>query len=246
MPWLLVLLLLCARLVSPQSGGLPAKEVLTYNIEWRLVTAGKATLDLRASSVHSQPGWEANMHLESIGLVSKLYKVDISSASSFTQGFCAASSLTLGHEGTRWRETAVTFDSEARKATYLERDLARSAVIASQDVAIPQCVRDVFGGFYYLRTLELEPGQSTEVPLSDGKKSVMAKVEAQQREDVKVPAGSYKTIRYELYLFNNVLYRRPARLYVWLTDDRRKLPVQMRIRMPITIGTVTLQLARLE
>jgi hypothetical protein len=43
-----------------------------------------------------------------------------------------------------------------------------------------------------------------------------------------------------------VLYRRPAHLYVWLTDDRRKLPVQIRVRMPITIGTITLQLEKHE
>ena len=111
---------------------------------------------------------------------------------------------------------------------------------------MPACVHDVLGGLFYLRTLELEPGQSVEIPVSDGKRSVMAKVEAQQREELKVPDGTYKTIRWELYLFNNVLYRRPARLYVWLSDDRRKLPVQIRVRMPITIGTVTLQLARHE
>ena len=111
---------------------------------------------------------------------------------------------------------------------------------------MPPCVHDVLGGLFYMRTLELEPGQSLEIPVSDGKKSVMAKVEAQQREDLKVPDGPYKTIRYELYLFNNVLYRRPAHLHIWLSDDRRKLPVQIQVRMPITIGTVTLQLARHE
>ena len=111
---------------------------------------------------------------------------------------------------------------------------------------MPPCVHDVLGGLFYLRTLELEPGQSVEIPVSDGKRSVMAKVEAQQREELKVPDGTYKTIRWELYLFNNVLYRRPAHLYIWLSDDRRRLPVQIRVRMPITIGTVTLQLARHE
>ena len=102
------------------------------------------------------------------------------------------------------------------------------------------------GGVYFLRTLNLEPGQSTEIPVSDGKKSVLAKVEAQQREDVRTPSGSYKTIRYEIYLFNNVLYRRSAHLFVWLTDDRRRLPVQIRVRMQFTIGTITLQLTGVE
>ncbi len=41
-----------------------------------------------------------------------------------------------------------------------------------------------------------------------------------------------------------MLYRRPAHLNVWLTDDARKLPVQIRVRMPITVGTITLQLVK--
>ena len=245
-PWLLVLVPLCARLVSPQSPGLASKEILHYNIEWRLVTAGKVFLDWRAAAPEGQPGWQANAHIESTGLVSKLYKVDINSVSKLNQGFCAGSSLTNGREGNRWRETTVTFDSESRKSIYRERDLARNTIIAFQEAAMPACVHDVLGGLFYLRTLDLEPGQSIEIPVSDGKKSVMAKVEAQQREEVKVPDGTYRTIRCELYLFNNVLFRRPAHLYIWLRDDRRRLPVQIRVRMPITIGTVTLQLEQHE
>jgi hypothetical protein len=94
--------------------------------------------------------------------------------------------------------------------------------------------------------LNLEPGQSTEVPVSDGKKSVMAKVEAQQREDVKASEGTFKTIRYEIHLFNDVLYRRSAHLYVWLTDDRRRLPVRVQVRMQFAIGTITLLLQKVE
>jgi hypothetical protein len=119
-------------------------------------------------------------------------------------------------------------------------------VLNSQEIDIPECVHDVVGGMYFLRTLNLEPGQSAEVPVSDGKKSVMAKVEAQQREDVKTPAGTFKTVRYEIYLFDNVLYRRSAHLNIWLTDDRRRLPVQIRVRMQFTIGTITLQLSNPE
>lgn len=245
MRWLL-LLPACAPLAFPQAGSLPTKETLDYAIEWRLVTAGKATLQWTASSQRDREDPEISLRVESVGLVSKLFKVEDDYVVKLNQALCTESSLLNSHESNRRRETRVTFDPETRKGTYQERDMVKNAVVASQEIDIPDCVHDVIGGLYYLRTLNLEPGQSTEIPTSDGKKSAMVRVEAQQREEIKVPDGTYKTIRYELFLFNNVLYRRPAHLYVWLSDDRRKLPVQIRVRLQITIGTITLQLQKHE
>jgi uncharacterized protein DUF3108 len=229
-----------------QNASLPAKETLTYNIEWRLISAGKAQVQWASVPQRDRPGWQVNLHLESVGLVSKLFKVEDDYTANLNQALCVQSALLNSHEGNRHRETKVVFDSETRKASYLERDLVKNSVLASQDSTIPECVHDVIGGIYFLRTLNLEPGQSAEVPVSDGKKTVMARVEAQQREDITVPEAAYKTIRYEIFLFNNVLYRRSAHLYVWLTDDRRKLPVQVRVRLQFTIGTITLQLEKHE
>ena len=134
----------------------------------------------------------------------------------------------------------------ARKASYVERDRARNTVLATHDIDTPPCVHDVIGGIYFLRTMNLEPGQSAQIPVSDGKRSVLAKVEAQQREDVKTPQGTFKTIRHEIFVFNDVLYRRPAHLYIWLTDDRRKLPVRVQVRLQFAIGTITLSLEKVE
>ena len=147
------------------------------------------------------------------------------------------------HEGNRLRETKVTFDSETKKASYLN-------ATRQEQCDRPRAGNRHPGVMTAWRPvpihLALEPGQSTQIPVSDGKKSVMVKVEAQAREDVKTPEGSFKTIRYEVYLFNGVLYRRPAHLTLWVSDDRRKLPVQIRVRMTFTIGTILLQLEKHE
>ena len=241
-----IVLLLAAHGAFPQSSGLPSSENLTYRVEWRLITAGRAQLEWNTSARQSQPEYQAKLRLESVGLVSKLFKVENDYSATLNQNLCAVSAQGTSHEGSRARDTRIAFDYSARKANYLEKDLNRNSVVASQETEIPSCVHDVIGGLYYLRTLNLEPGQSTLAPVSDGKKSVMARIEAQQREDIKVPDGSYKTIRYELFLFDNVLYRRSAHLYVWLSDDRRKLPVQIRVKMQITTGTITLELEKHE
>jgi hypothetical protein len=232
--------------VAAAPGTLPAREVLRYNVEWRLVTAGKARLEWSATPHHSAAGWQADLHLESAGLVSKLFKVNNDYISNLQSDLCASGSYLKAEEGNRHKETRVTFNSEARKAEYLEKDLDKNTVVNAHEIDIPACVHDVLGGLYLLRTLSLQPGQTTQLSVSDGKKSVMARVEAQQREEVRTPAGLFKTIRYEAFLFNDVLYRRYGHLYFWLTDDARKLPVQIRVRLQLAIGTITLQLEKEE
>jgi len=247
----LLVLLVSAPLALPQGGGLPAKESFSYNIEWRLFNAGKAKVDVTSSTepkpTEPKTEYQIKLHLESTGFVSKLFKVNDDYTGLMNAALCAESVQMTTHEGSRHRETRITFDAEAKKASYLERDrLKNNAVVLSQEIEVLPCAHDVVGGLFFLRTMNLEPGQSAQVPVSDGKKSVMAKVEAQAREDVKTPAGTFKTMRYEVYLFNNVLYKRSAHLNVWLSDDRRRIPVQIRVRMTFTIGTINLQLEKHE
>jgi hypothetical protein len=217
----------------------PPAETLAYSIEWRLIHAGNARLTWAPDA----GGYQSKLFLESAGLVSRLYKVNNEYSSISNRQLCIESSLLRANEGGRRRETTVTFDAQQRKARYLERDLVKNTSV-SDEIEIGACEHDVIGALYRLRTMNLEPGSAAQIPISDGKKAVMARIEAQERETIKTDFGTYKTIRYEAFLFNNVLYRRRGRLFVWLTDDDRKVPVQVRVRLPFYVGTVTLQLLK--
>lgn len=221
----------------------PTREILQFYIEWRLIHAGTATLTL-TPPVSPRRQSQATLHLESAGLISKLFKVDDNYSVNLEEQFCAASSLLHAQEGKRNRETKITYDHGAHKAFYLERDLLNNQVVRSDNVEIPPCVHDVLGALQALRNMTVDVGHSVQLPISDGKKSVLARVEAREREDLRVRSGLYKTVRYEAFLFNGVLYNRKAQLFVWLTDDARKLPVQVRVRMQFTIGTITLELEK--
>jgi len=220
----------------------PSAETLSYGIEWRLINAGYARLSLEPK----KSGWESKLHLESGGLVSKLYKLDYNYISEMEDQFCTASTDLNAIERSRHRETKVTYDRARNKANYVERDLLKNSISKTSEIDIPACVSDVIGGLYKVRKLKLEPGQSTQVQLSDGKKSVSVRLDAQQREQIKTPAGTFNTIRYEAYVFNGVLFARKAELQVWITDDARRLPVQIRARMSFPIGSITFELQKEE
>jgi len=231
--------------VSGPGDNIPGSEVLNYLIEWRLIPAGSAKLTWTAVPRSAAASNELRLHLESAGLVSRLYHVNDDYTAALGQNLCAQNSFISAHEGNRNKETRVTYDPQTHKAFYLEKDLNKNSTI-THDVDIPACVHDVLGGLLVLRTLSLEPGKTMQVPISDGKKFVQVKVESQRREDLATATGVRKTIRYEIFVFDNILFKRSGHLYVWLTDDNSRLPVQLQARLQFTIGTITFKLEKEE
>jgi len=223
----------------------PSAEKLSYDIEWRLIYAGSAHLSLMPKPGEPRK-WDSQLHIESAGLVSKLYTLEDTYSTNMDDGFCTMATQLDAMEGKRHRETKVTYDHARGKASSEERDLIKNSVIKTSEVEIPPCAIDAVGGLYKLRMDKLEPGQSTQVPMTDGKKMAYVRVEAQGREQVKIKAGTFNTIRYEVFLFNGVLYSRKADLFVWLTDDAHRLPVQIRARMSFPVGMITFELTKDE
>lgn len=224
----------------------PPHETFDYAIEWRLITAGKAHLEWNSTPTSGSEGSTAGdvrLHVESTGLVSRLFFVNDDYTATVSSGFCAQTYLIQAQEGGRHKETRVTYDTAAHKATYLEKDLTKNSSV-TQEVAIPSCVHDLIGGLIDLRYLRLDPGKAAQIPVSDGKKYVMAKVESQRREQLKTDFGTFNTVLYEIYLFDNVLFRRSGHLHVWITDDDRRLPVQLQVRLTFAIGTITFRLEK--
>ena len=218
-------------------------ESLQFAVEWRLIPAGTAKLSWLPASRPTAS--EVRLHLESTGLVTRLFRVDDDYRAILGANLCAESSSMIAKEGNRNKETRVTFDAKAGKAFWVEKDLVK-ATTSNREVDIPPCVHDVMGGLLALRSLRLEPGKTARIPISDGKKSIQARVEAQDREDIRTPAGTFRAVRYEVFLFNDVLFKRSGHLHIWLTDDERRLPVQLQVRLQFTIGTITFRLLKEE
>ncbi len=65
-----------------------------------------------------------------------------------------------------------------------------------------------------------------------------------KKERVKVDAGEFDCVVVDPILRATGLFKSKGRLLVWLTDDERKLPVQMKSK--IFIGYITAELKEIE
>ena len=186
------------------------------------------------------------MRLESAGIVSTLLKIEDVYTVDDEESFCATSSVMDAREGKKHHETRVTYDRAKNHAFFVERDLMNNMVLRETGTDIPNCVSDVIGGFARLRAMNVPLGQTVQIPVSDGRRSASVKVQAQQREEIKTAAGTYQAIRYGADLMNGVVYTRKGQVLLWISDDARRVPVQIQLKTTFPVGTVTLQLEKEE
>jgi uncharacterized protein DUF3108 len=100
---------------------------------------------------------------------------------------------------------------------------------------------DTLSSVYYLRTLELDKEKPIELAVFS-RQSNLLRVEVQARERITTPAGTFDTVRVEPKSEGPALLGK--NLVLWLTDDERKVPVQ--IKSKLKVGTLIGKLKSIE
>ncbi len=206
------------------------------------MTAGSAILQL---SHGDKQNWQLELDLTSAGVVDRLYQISDTYKLTTNERFCGINSVLDGREGKRRFSTRMDFDAVRHKVFLAESDLVKNTTVKAEADIAP-CTYDVMGALSALRALKPEPGNTLSLLLTNGRKTVGTKVEAQPRETLHLNGKSYSTIKYEALVFNNVVYRRKGRLFMWITDDADRIPIQFRLQMGFPVGTVTLELEKHE
>lgn len=211
-------------------------ETLRYDLVWTGVKAGDATLDarlegtdLRITSIANSARW-----------VSVFFKVNdrvetvLRPNPGEPPGRPVAYRAIL-REGRYRRHKEVVFDHDALKAVYIDHLGNERA-----EAGIPAGVFDPLSSFYRLRFMDLRVGRSVHVPVFDNKQVSQVEVLVLRKEQITVPAGSFDTVLVKPLMKSEGIFASRGEIYIWLTDDERRIPV--RLKMKIRIGSVTANL----
>lgn len=227
-----------SHIVPPPANYVFSEETFVYDAEWRIWKAGTVTLGISREGTQQR----VNGTAESAGVVSMLYPVHDRFQSLFDPATaCSLSLHKHTEEGLHKRDTLISYVYSRRKSVLDETNLKTNETKHVEN-DIPGCVTDVISGLMYLRALPLQPGTSYTFPVNDGGKTVdvVAKVEA--RESIKVPSGTYPTIRVAPESGDN--FKLKGKIWIWYTDDARHIPVQMRGKL--YWGTLDFKLTRID
>lgn len=231
------MILLLAVIIAAQAAGTPQSspaeqkfaqgETLDYNLTWLKITGGTARMTIR-------PLGDDSFRITSIARsspsFSRIFKVRDE-----IETTVARSDFSTTRYVKRLDEDGDTIE----EVTVIEDGVATRTRKKVKKVKVPRPIFDPISVIYLLRMRDLTPGKVHDFDLiADGKLyTVHARVV--RKEKIETPAGRFNCIRVEPQMINGGVERQ-ERMFIWYSDDERRIPV--RIRTEVKFGAVTANL----
>jgi hypothetical protein len=199
-------------------------ETLDYTVNWMKIAGGTARMTI---APEGEGKWRITSVAKSGGGLARFVKVrdEIETIVDRSDFSTLRYSKKLDERGDKMEEVTTVEDGVASR----KRKKIRKT-------PVPRPVYDPISIIYHFRTLELAPGKMYEFTLiSDGKVyTVHGRV--MKREKVTTPVGTFDALLVEPQMASAGV-QREERLFIWYSDDERRLP--LRIRTEVKFGSVT-------
>jgi Protein of unknown function (DUF3108) len=225
---------------TPTAPSFVSGERLKYDIRWAGLRVGEGILE-------SEPGESRNghdvFHVRSTATSNKLLSYffpvrdRVESVIDAKELYPYEITVDQRH-GFRRRHKEIRFDQDQHTALLLSKGKTHT-------YEVPPQVQDILSCLYYFRTLpRLEDGTSVYINVHESKKNWKVEIQILGRETLDTVLGTIPTVKAKaVILFEGLLWDK-GDLYLWLTDDERRIPVMM--NGGLVIGSITATLTQVD
>ncbi len=252
---LLVTLALAA--VSPARAFEPAfgnDEQLTFAITYRAalvpnIDVAAVTMNIKKDKYMSQPVY----HIHANGKVARFFKgfFDINDTYQVWMDTMTLKPLKATsdiREGNYRFSSTYIYDWAAMKTTNFWRNHKRDPENKQKAMKLTKGAMDGVSLFYNLRatdisTLAAGKSQTMKLVLHDTIRVISYKYLGRENKEIK-GVGTFKTLKFSLNLVTSTgeSFEDGTELFLWVTDDRNKIPLL--IETPIRVGSVKVRLTK--
>jgi hypothetical protein len=228
------LVLIMTLASASQAIALNIPEKLVFDLTWTGIKAGTATQEI----VEEKDSVKVTSIARSADWISVFFPVEDRVESLLTKAVPPLLGLPKDYrirtrEGNHRKDKEIVFNHAKGKALYIDHHVGGEKA----EVAIAPNTYDVYSSFYYVRTLPLTVGKSVYVSILDNKELWNVEVQVLKKEKLDTIFGEVNTILIKPLIKSEGIFERKGEIYIWLTDDARRIPVRMKTK--VAIGSVT-------
>jgi hypothetical protein len=217
--------------------GFPFKfgEQITYKIKYGIFTAGEAQLIVKDTAKFI--GTNRTMHFQAIGRTTSALKLLVQ-VNNVYNSYVHPESL----EPYIFTENVNEDDYHRENKAVFKRN-SNLVTVGEKQYDVPDNVMDIVSSFYFARTLDLNDIKVGEVIhmnyfMEDGYYPL--DITYLGIEKVKTKLGNFECLKLSPSLLPGRVFRKDSKMYMWVTNDERKIPVK--IEAEILIGSVTMEI----
>jgi hypothetical protein len=228
-------------------------EKLTFALSWGIIPAGEATLEvLPIEVIDGVATYHFVMTARTNAFIDTFYRyrgrIDAYADVDMTRSLRY---LKKSEAGKRFNETQVLFDWKNQQAHYQRTNIGRhgepDTIDRRRRTDLMPGAFDPLSVFYFTRRLDFLDNASLQRPVTDGSSCVIASAAVLKREYIRINGKAYDTllIAPDLKHVEGVFQKsKNARIYIWITADRHRIPVKLQSR--VVVGSFTGELIAAE
>ncbi|MCE5305538.1 MAG: DUF3108 domain-containing protein [Chloroherpetonaceae bacterium] len=203
-------------------------ERLEYKVGYKFITAGTGFLQIMPEPVfrNGRPCYDIRFGVKSLPALDYLYKVrDAYSTIMDVGGLFSWEFNQQIREGKYRRDEQAIFD-QGKNLVYTRGNTYK----------VPPYSYDIMSAFYYVRSLNLSSMPKGTIFylnnfFKDTTYQLGVRIHGKTTEEVDV--GKFRCILIEPLVVEGGLFKSEGSIYIWLTDDDRKVPIKVAAKIPI-------------
>ncbi len=218
-------------------------EKLTFTVNYGVVSAAEASLEIKSSSLLDQPVWLITSVAKTYPFFDSVFKVRDTVQSYWQKE--ALRSLRFSkrlNEGAYQQYRVHTYDHDKKTSTY-QRWNFKKKLFRTKQIAIIPNTQDILSAFYYVRQQNLVPGRSVLINVTTDGRAYTTEVLVHRRETIDSIFGKKQCLLIEPKLKGEAVFKQSGRILIWVTDDAYKIPLKMTSKITVGAFTATLKSA---
>lgn len=203
-------------------------ENLQYKVGYKFITAGTGSFRILQKPViiNDRECYDIRFQVKSLESLNWLYKVNDNYRTVLDAGGIFPWEFEQHiREGGYKRDYKAFFDQYFNLAK-----------VGDKQIKIPDYVHDIVSAFYYVRTLDIgKMKKDTIIKLNNffDDTTYSLGVRIKGRETIDVDAGRFRCIVVEPIVVEGGLFKSEGSIFIWMSDDDRKIPVKVATKIPI-------------
>ncbi len=212
-------------------------EEITYRVNFGIFTVGSAVtkVDKRVFNINARPCYKVDAFGATSGMVSWITKVDDQwGAYIDTTALVTHVSYRKIKEGRYRKDELTTYDHANDKAEVKVKDKETGVYGEAKVYDTPDNVRDLVGGFLYLRVIEfskLHKGDTVTIAGFFEDTSYKLDIIYEGREVIETKVGRIPCLKLVPIMPDNKLFDGENSITCWISDDGNKIPVKIQAKM---------------